>query len=1088
VCAPDGTILGTAFVVDHGLLLTCDHVVDGVDRVLLDTDNNTVLKGRIRSGGRFPEVDLALIEVRGKTSPPLPLSAHLPTALDWWTYGFRRSENTPRSGLPAHGSVTANRAVAYTAGRRDYALKNAIILQEGTFEEGFSGAPVVDPAWGVVVGVVAASFSGRPNVGGFAVPLSAMTGIPALEALLKRNDASICRYGPYLNGLAAAITCSQQVRRAVGLLESADIVLADNWVPRHTLAREIEGFLRASEPIVVLVGDAGVGKTQEMAHLAEVESLRGRCLFVSGSQLRAGVAMEEVITNLLGAPEPARMPRDELRRIAQQLSADGRPLVVLLDALNEGDKSLGDGIDMWFAGLLQFIEEADAKVVITCRPEYWHSIRHDLANRFLYGGRNGIQCNDFDETEAALGLEAYALASTGLRPEDVRHPLLLRLYREQVNAGHEVRRLSRMEALSEFTETKVQAAARRSGSPASFVRPPLVRLAAAVVRTGERWMDEGRVAEFFATQPSVLGKLMDEGMFRRANDLIGFAFDEVAEFLAAGSLDPTQQLEFDGLKRLGASSATPQYAGALLFSILRLESTDPGSIGPVIERLSSASRDPTGWTAGWVLRRLFTELRSVSAFVAAFENHLEAVGRFDARWWVSHVAAGTLGTADTFRLLRVLARHEWQSAWEPKHWDELEFEDGDGSESVGDAADTRLRQDERSALKALATWLDDTTPLEIGGGLMVRTVAQGLLFHHARGRPRPVIGFLLGLRKDPSWLIGRLLDHEPGTLLGAARAWSGSRRLREVRGAALIARQAVFTWDVGGEHRDTAIDILLTLCHHPDAEARRLTLEPLLMTRRAPRGITQEAIQLFERGDPWMPASFLGSGLGHHFCAVLTAFERRLQVGDDSLVDVAMLTAVVNCIGPRLGHRRARRILDFLRAGAKRGENTRIVVAKGIESLLGHLDPDGVIAHDACDLAIRMMREGPWQVRTPLVWLATSPYRRVTSTTREQLLQALASAPDPDTVRHAITSLARLGPDYPDAWSWIARLAPAISADELDFDVLSCAEIDEPHAVWLEEHFREPTTTGGSRLRQRFLEARRGGASGLAAARAAVYP
>jgi hypothetical protein len=1071
----DGDVLGTAFPIAPGLLLTCHHVVASLATVMAETYEGPEIECTVRKDRTLATADLAILAAKGETPAPLPISSHKALTGDWWTYGFRRTEAKNRSGLPARGHLSSTRSVSYAPGRQPYELEEVLTLEGGTIEEGFSGAPLFDADWGVVIGVVNADFTGKEDVAGFAIPIRMAAEIGTLARRLQQNAKSVIACGPYLNALAAELACRRQVRRLLAPLETGDVVVTDKRIPRLEVEKSVTKFVDSTSNVAVVIGDSGSGKTTELARLAETPFLSGRCLMVTGSDLHLGKSFSAILTQVLAESDEGCLPTDPLLVVGELLGTPDRPFVVILDALNEGASAIEDALYRWFGEALLTMERMRAKLILSCRPEYWDSIRMVIPERLIFGDpRSGISCRDFDDAEATAALAAYDLADTGLEADDVRHPLLLRIYAEQRRQGRTVHALSRYRALNEFASIKVHTVSRVSGLPVAAIRPPLIALATSVVNSGTRWLDESDVLRFFSASPTALQRLLEEGVLRSTDRRIGFVFEQIAELFASEALDPVDATEPSVVDRLHSSTSAPQYPGSVLFAILRVQSERQRDVSIVIERLSALALEREGWTAAWLVRQAFAELDSVEVHIPVFVSYLDALkDPFEARGFSRELARTRLSTNATFMLLRSLARHEWDSAWEPKHWDELSFDPGSEIPSVGDVASALLESDEKVAMSALLDWNTDRRTLHERPEVRVADVAQGLIFHHAARHPQSVLLAISG-NDEYQALRYRLLDAQPEELLAIAADWVSKGTRPKFDAAIELARQAVLTGSLSAYHDRTG-DILRAGYVKGDAEARRLMIAPLLVFPGTPRAVVEDAVSLYEAHDPDMPASLLGEGLNAHPCLVMNAFQRALKSTDDPVIEQEILFEVSGSIRPRLGPRRARLYLELYRPLIDRGDNTRARIATGLEFILNRLDPTSSAAAEAGDLAVELMRRGPSQVRSYVVAHATNDWTEVNEGTRQRILTELDRHPDEGLVVRAIDALLRLGSRYPGGWHWILKLGGHLPDPEFEIRILRAA--GGVQGPWIDERLLATDPSEISVGLAAYLEARAAGES-----------
>lgn len=73
-------------------------------------------------------------------------------------------------------------------------------------------------------------------------------------------------------------------------------------------------------------------------------------------------------------------------RLAQLASAEGRPLLLLLDGPEEMPPTLAHQLAEWTAGTVGWLQENRARLVVACRAEYWERAGAEFPAELLHGG------------------------------------------------------------------------------------------------------------------------------------------------------------------------------------------------------------------------------------------------------------------------------------------------------------------------------------------------------------------------------------------------------------------------------------------------------------------------------------------------------------------------------------------------------------------------------------------------------------------------------------------------------------------------------------------------------------------------------
>jgi hypothetical protein len=203
----DGVPLGTGFFAAPGWAITCAHVVGQrrtVKVVPADSHNDlgkTSWEVAARSelppadwnSAFWPFPDLALLRADSDVEHLCPLLEPLDPTGDHYchTWGYAQIED----GVSPHGSPGSFRFEGVDG-------SGFLQLKAGNVSPGLSGAPLVCPARRAIVGVVAVSRDRFSDAGGWATPISALTGgdgVPEPLAehgirILSTNSAAVGRY------------------------------------------------------------------------------------------------------------------------------------------------------------------------------------------------------------------------------------------------------------------------------------------------------------------------------------------------------------------------------------------------------------------------------------------------------------------------------------------------------------------------------------------------------------------------------------------------------------------------------------------------------------------------------------------------------------------------------------------------------------------------------------------------------------------------------------------------------------------------------------------------------------------------------
>jgi hypothetical protein len=191
-----GEFRGTGFFVAPGEVLTCAHVVHGVDDVSVSGPGwQSAATVELRApdlaaddpeAGFYPLPDVALLRVADSpdSQPQARLETDFPVAGDdadtLWLVGYCR-------GVHEAGRVERSGAIVEFETLFEETGWELFMLKDGQVVGGFSGCPVLNARTGSVCGLIDSSRNEAADLGGFAVPMTAVGD--AIPGLIERNAA-----------------------------------------------------------------------------------------------------------------------------------------------------------------------------------------------------------------------------------------------------------------------------------------------------------------------------------------------------------------------------------------------------------------------------------------------------------------------------------------------------------------------------------------------------------------------------------------------------------------------------------------------------------------------------------------------------------------------------------------------------------------------------------------------------------------------------------------------------------------------------------------------------------------------------------
>lgn len=531
----DGKLAGTAVLVDgDGTMLTCHHVAATASKLVAVGRGG--LRAQIEWLTQADEVlagcDLALVRL----SEGIYLPAAVPvlsaaTGGPFQTRAQLAEGQAFHEGAPLTGTVTGDMMVGYRHGDRTYAITGGLVTGFQVLS-GMSGSPVWDSVRGAVVGLLAVGSTERGNIGGFVSPLAQATESEALRSLLRRNEATIGRFGDSPNRVAASLLLRSATETTLQRLRDRGIFVASS----HVVAREgfdqaLVNFLRSETLAFPIISAAGQGKTTLLAKLAEQPSQRPTWL-VRGADFPTDQFPMQVLDGMLAGS--VRLPTGcSLQAMANY--GEPRPLL-LLDGLNEVPLEPRRISDEWLPDLLGSIERAGWRLIFTTRRELFDRIEDKgivIAKLFKASPANPqdspgwFRLGEFTTDEATQAAVAYGLPRNLTRSIG-RQPLMFRLATRDSNMQHRSIVLS-----SYLKELLDRAMGDLEGHHPDGVRAQLIKLAAAAANqpSGVLGFNHDELPE-----KAVVKALCDANILETVEAGYRIIFDEVSDFLHALNL------------------------------------------------------------------------------------------------------------------------------------------------------------------------------------------------------------------------------------------------------------------------------------------------------------------------------------------------------------------------------------------------------------------------------------------------------------------------------------------------------------------------------------------------------------------------
>jgi hypothetical protein len=896
--------VGTGFLTNSdGTVLTCHHVVAARTQLWLEAADGgcTVDQERIHP---LPELDLAVLQAPGLGGQPLPLGPTDHHVTRFWTKGYHRIGQQIRSAFPAEGTIAGTAHIMYEQHDRLYELDRALVLEESEFGPGLSGAPLLDPETGVVQAVLSTKWRKPGKVAGYATPIPGAADAPAIQPLIERNRARVPAYGRFFNPAAASHLCKRQLNEALREVAGADQVPLDKHTPRHAAEDAFRSFQADGAPVFALIGTSGSGKSSEAAWLASTYD--GPILLLRGATLRAEqrdlAAVVREVLEAIAAPLP--LPQDIDQRLPRESARGARSLLVVLDGLNEAPAQLRGLMKDWLWRTTTWLEETGTRLLITCRPEYWEQVRHRFRGLLFQDDQQRpgspdqarVELGPFSEEEAHQALHVYGLEGTGLTAEDVREPLLVRLYSELATRRGPELPLYRMDVLDEYVRLKCQAVVEATGGSVSHarVRGLLSEVALAMLKRSEDRLDPATYFDLFGFDRSIGERFVDEHLVAPAGRDYRFTLDRVSELLQAETIDLKQVLMPENLLALDEPDRgyrSGSVASALLLAERR---AGPDAIREGLQEVVNLFAGRSTPSLALLLDEILPQLRDPASQMDSLVVVAEAMARLpaDPNAWPEHSwpvqpdiwRSIRLPLAERMHLLRIMVRSEHGYWWQHNHWRSLDPLMPHSWGGYAALAAECVEASPAEAFGSLVGWLDDDTPLSGGSYTKVSDVAAALLYWY-RHLALDQLCDLLGAVGEPTSILTELCADEPAAIARAIGRWvqrgGGQQQL-----LALDCARRLRWADLRQDDRQRIIEATRGLVTSDSAMVRSNALVVLLREGGPDEAagddrVLREALERLLSDDQMVSPYTLIGALRRQPDKVMDAFERYLAEGQD---------------------------------------------------------------------------------------------------------------------------------------------------------------------------------------------------------------
>jgi hypothetical protein len=1092
VCTDEGATLGTAFFVlagDRAVALTCNHIVETRDTVLLDCGDGRRRQGVISADDHFPAIDVAI--VRCTDAPPpavLPIEANNLDITRYWTKGFHYYGQDVTDALPASGDISGTTEIQFlTSSGNTYRLSGILVLKNDIFDAGLSGAPVLDPDTGVVFAMVNAKFNRPGPLAGFALPLQNIKEhATALTSLFDANKNTIARYGRFLNHLGAAEICKRQREKMIDRLIRRDLFLRDLYCNR-TMESTIDRFFESNYFILPIVGNAGVGKTMLLAEATrraegrDIVLLLGRDLHEGETELSAALTsqLREVATQLLGEAGDVSLLVTALRNSKRQL-------VVFLDGLNEIPASLSGTLSNWIERTITWLEATGSRLVVTSRPEFWEIWKELFPQSFIFredktpqpdSAKKEHTMGDFSWDEAEQAKERYGLGKF-LSARDVLHPMMARMYWEMLEEGTNVRPvpITRYRALERFIEMKCNRIARAlTPSPLrAYVESGLQRVSRTTLQKGGFEVERGEFFQLFADNPNLGNQFVQEGIFTTTRSGFRFTFDEIAEFEQSQIID----LKLLVKRFTEAKEQQPKLTtGTVVFTILRLDEVeDNQQINEAFHAILGAhTRDDDRFFCENIFVQLLSQIRHPKRFVTEIEEMAKQMAhhgyysfesdRFDLR---TTVATIDLPMEFKLDLLRIFLPKEGYYEFESHHWKYLKSDVFSDRYHTATILGEVIQAAPQPAFEYLMSWLVDRTELR-GGIATIANVAMALMYYFLHLVPFNWLCELLAKssHEKAGSLLGIIAKEKPGEILDICLVW--------VQGDDPFLHDTA-TWlsfEISSNIKENALENKLysIFSHLAGLANTEINITAKKGISRLPNYrhiVFDELLNLFQQGAPEIDSYTIAKFASTYFDRVVALVEQLVKAGNNLKKCGELICSLCDRNGTV---EETNRIIDLLYLGLDKGLLEFYSFGLGLENLLGHIESE--LSKQKIADVVRKTIPVSAQARVNIMYFATSKHvdNNYQAELQDELLDLLIiHETDEANIGLLLRLLAADCLERPDPLGYFLKLGEKMSTELFHRRLIGLAFQDERFAAVLATWLASDTRISAAGPTQVFLE------------------
>jgi hypothetical protein len=630
-----------------------------------------------------------------------------------------------------------------------------VLTLQGHIQSAVSGAPLIDPDGGVVIGVVNTKLTTDSGyVGGTALLIAVALQHPRILPLIDGNPRTVPAYGKYLNLPAAQALCQSVTAQAIAQMEYAGRVDLDRRVPRRDFEEAADRLIAAKLPALALVGPAGFGKSTELAAIAQRSTVP--TLLLRGASIEPKGGLKEAVAAALGTVGVAGLSDDPVGDLTRAAETAGG-LVIVIDALNEMPVGPWRELREWLATSRAWATKVNARMIVSCRTDIWESVGDGLIPTEL-ATKCVVPLARFTDEEYADARRRHAITSS-FDHAILRIPLAIGLFAKLRRDARPAERVTMDALIESFVDSAAQQVA--LGGASSLTKSGLLdRLGIAakkMLESDEDRLDTASFDDLFGAQ--LTEAFLMEGLLGRVTHGYQFVIDDIGDWLKGQNLDPENEIERFTSDERNTSWRRLGPIGYALRARERRDGTEAvlDTLLPLVESI------PPDYKATQLIAETLAKVADATPYKPVLEKlsiprGADGYSEFESLVQVSFWNDVPLRVSDHLDLLQNLVTYENSYSWRLSDWPKEIL--ASASADYAALAFKVVEASPEEGVRALLPWIHDKRELE-DGSACVAYVAMGIMFRLRDLAPGAVWDVIAAAGTSAAKLVIELANNDP---------------------------------------------------------------------------------------------------------------------------------------------------------------------------------------------------------------------------------------------------------------------------------------------------------------------------------------